>query len=77
MAVLLEDMDLQLAEAAAERHLLRFVDLLAREDQQHMAVKRVAELFERCLAERLGQVDAANLGAHHARNGLNIHGYPV
>ena len=43
MAVLVEHMHLQLAEAPAEGDLLRLVDVLTGKDEKQMAVKRLED----------------------------------
>ena len=67
MAVLVEHMHLQLAEAPAEGDLLRLVDALAGKDEKQMTVKRLEDPLEMIFVQRQGQIDAGNFGAHHVR----------
>ena len=52
MAVLVEHMHLQLAEAATERDLLRFIEALRGERQQHVAMERGAHRGEGGIGQR-------------------------
>ena len=67
MAVLVEHVHLQLAEAPAEGDLLRFVDALAGKNEKQMPVQRLEDPLEMISVQRRGQIDAENFGAHHGR----------
>ena len=61
-------MHVQLAEAAAERHLLLVVHLLVAEEDHEVLHQRVVHFLEDLVSHRLRQVDAEDLGADHRRH---------
>ena len=62
-----EGMDVQLAEAAAERLVLLVRQLLVAEEDHQVLHQRVMDLLEGLVAERPGKVDAGNLRADAGR----------
>src|SRR3982751_3528402 len=62
MAILVEHVHLQVAEVTAEGDVLRLVDLLGGEDEQHMAVERSLDFLD--IVKRARQIDAAHFRAH-------------
>src|SRR5207245_7541676 len=67
MAVLVEHMHLQLAEAPAEGDLLRLVDALAGKDEKQMTVKRLEDPPEMFFVKRKGQIYTGYYGVDHVR----------
>ena len=66
---LAENVELDLAEAAREGDLLRWRDILVAEKDDAMLVIRTLDRGEGRIVERLGQIDAANLGAEGGAGG--------
>ena len=62
-------MDVQLAEAAPEAHVLLVVDVLIPEEEDEMFEQTGAHLPERLVVERFAQVDAVHLRADVAGEG--------
>ena len=60
-------MDVQLAEAAAEVEVLVLGDMLVAEEDHQVLRQRAVDLLEGLVAERLRQIDAADLGADDRR----------
>ena len=56
-------MRLEVAEAAGEREVLLGGDVLVAEEDDLVLEQRAMDLVERLVVERLGQVDASDLGA--------------
>ena len=57
---------------AAERLLLLEVDVLVAEEDHEMAQQGVVDLLERLVAERAGEIDAADLGTDHGAQRLDL-----
>ncbi len=72
MPVLVEDMNLQIAEPSAEGDLLRLAQILIGKAKQQVLVKRLADRREIGLGQRPSEIEAARLGAHCRRQRPNI-----
>ena len=64
---------IELAEAGAELHQGRIIELLAGEAQYQMLAPRLEDLLERGVAHRLGQVDAVHVGGQCRARRLDPH----
>lgn len=71
---LLEHMDLQHAEAAAEGDLLFGGDALVAEHHDMVVQVRAVQAREICVVDRARQVQADDLGADAAGEGANVEG---
>ena len=70
VAVLVEDVHLQLAEAAAEGNQLLFVELLGGKHQQQVLAEGLVNLLKILQA---GKIDPRHLGAHHGGERPDLH----
>src|SRR5689334_8102939 len=71
-ATVLADMDLELAEAAAERNVLLGRELLVAEVDDFVLVEELDDLAEHRIVDGPGQIDAENFDAERRAGSLDL-----
>ena len=69
--------DVKLAEQATERFVAVVIEFLIAKEYDAMLFERLVDLMGRAIVERLGEIDALNLGTHPGRHRLNLDHFVV